>query len=262
MQSDAPEFHSAKQRERPLPAGRSFPDHRHSFWEIGWVTRGEAFWHLRGKRSVRLRQGETVVIAPFQYHQEEAIAPASLAWIGFRTPVSPLGIPLGKPLRTSSIFAELSSILNRLTYEDKHRPAYHAERISLLLRELLLLLRRSTDPASAPEAQRSVTALEASKAFLERNIREELTIEQVAHCHGFSISHFGVLFSARFGETPKHYQQKCRLRAVKEMMREGICSPKLLASSFRFNDAAYFCRWFKKCTGHSPSEYGRRFRHR
>jgi AraC-like DNA-binding protein len=258
MQSDGLQFHSANQRDRPLPAGRSFPDHRHSFWEIGWVIRGEALWHMRGKRSVRLRQGETIVVPPYQYHQEEAVSPVSLAWIGFKAPESPTGIPLGKLLQTGSLFGELSSTLNRLIHEDKYRPVYYEERISLVLRELLVLLRRSMQPGRTGEIQHSITALDASRAYLERNIREELTIEQVAHCHGFSISHFGVLFSSRFGETPKQYQQKCRLRAVEEMMRQGICSPKLLASSLGFSDVAYFCRWFKKWTGASPSQYGQR----
>jgi len=257
-------FHAANQRERPWAPGNRSPEHRHSFWEIGWIREGEAFWHLagdkagQGRRKLRLRQAEAVVVPPQCYHYEEPIAPTSFAWIGFSVPAAELtGIPLGARLRAAPVLADLSSLLNQLDAEEKYRPAFHAERTALLLRELLLLLRRVAQPAPlrSPAESRPATAIEASRDYLQRNIREELTIEQVARYHGFSLSHFEVLFSARFGETPKQFQQQCRLRAVGEMMREGIRSPKLLAAALRFNDAAYFCRWLKKWTGLPPSRY-------
>jgi len=247
------------------PGGR-FPEHRHSFWEIGWISEGEACWHLgggrprRSPRKLRLRQGEAVIVPPQCYHCEQALAPTSFAWIGFSVPAADLeGIPVGTRLRVAPVQADLSSLLSRLQAEDQYRPPFHEERIALLLRELLLLLRRAAQPAAAqpPAGSRPATAIEASRDYLRRNIREELTIEQVARYHGFSLSHFEVLFSARFGETPKQFQQQCRLRAVEEMMREGIRSPKLLAASLGFNDDAYFCRWLKKWTGLPPSRYHR-----
>ncbi len=254
------------QREKPLPPGGRMPEHRHSFWEIGWVVEGEAFWHLAGggsrspRRKLRLRKAEAVVVPPRCYHYEEAVASTRFAWIGFSAPAADLeGIPPGTRLRVAPVLADLSSLLNRIDAEDKYRPPFHEERIALLLRDLLLLLRRAARPASRSPAEfRPATAIEASRDYLQRNIREELTIEQVARYHGFSLSHFEVLFSARFGETPKQFQQQCRLRAVEEMMREGIRSPKLLAASLGFNDAAYFCRWLKKWTGLPPSRYFRR----
>lgn len=240
-----------------MKPGWRTPGHAHTFYELGIVSRGGCHWMLpRVEEEVEIRQGEAILIAPGQWHHEELCGESvSIEWTGFLAPPDALrGIPLARRLCLNDWSGNVFSCTQQIHIEMIHQPEGHAERIPLLLADLLLLLRRVSRSVPPPRPRHSRTdQLETARLFLEHHPGAELTIEQVARYHGYSVSHFETLFTKRYSLSPKRYQQQIRLKSVLQTICDGIRSPKELAARHGFSDPAYFCRWFRKQTGTTPS---------
>jgi AraC-like DNA-binding protein len=264
MQFQNLHFHSLNNHRRLFSSQDRFRNHRHTYYEIAWIRRGAAFLNLPGKKRIHMQSGDLIVIPPFQYHFEKILENTIYVWIGFRAPSLPLShIPLQQSIPMTGVEQVLEKTVEEMESEEIHHPLLFQERLDLLMKDFLLLIQRA-----AFQSQRKLqkpanisSPIEASRAYMESNALEEMTMEQVARHHGYSLSHFETLFRRRFRETPKQFHQKCRLQIVQQLMAEGVRSPKILAEKLAFNDAAYFCRWFKKCSGKTPSEFIKKIDH-
>lgn len=71
-------------------------------------------------------------------------------------------------------------------------------------------------------------------------------------------NYLGQLFKTETGEFFSDYLNKFRVFQAKELLRTTPFSATEIAERVGFTDPNYFYRVFKKCTGHSPSEYRNR----
>lgn len=78
-----------------------------------------------------------------------------------------------------------------------------------------------------------------------------------AMCH-VSEDRFIRSFKAYTGLPPYRYQLKLRIQRAVEMLENTAASVAQCGESVGFHDNAYFCRVFKKFTGHPPSFYRRK----
>ena len=92
-------------------------------------------------------------------------------------------------------------------------------------------------------------------ALIENSWNKELSLQTLADSCNLSISYFRSLFSKVFNKSPIEYKNTLRLLYAKDyLMWEGY-SIKEIAYMCGFDDVNYFCRFFKKHTGISPSLY-------
>ena len=75
-------------------------------------------------------------------------------------------------------------------------------------------------------------------------------------CH-LSEDRFIRMFKSQMGMPPYRYQLKIRIQRAVEMLENTNISVSACGESVGFHDNAYFCRIFKKFTGHPPSFYKR-----
>ena len=75
-------------------------------------------------------------------------------------------------------------------------------------------------------------------------------------CH-LSEDRFIRMFKAEMGMPPYRYQLKIRIQRAVEMLENTNISVGSCGEAVGFHDNAYFCRIFKKFTGHPPSFYKR-----
>lgn len=72
-------------------------------------------------------------------------------------------------------------------------------------------------------------------------------------CH-LSRSCFSRLFREYAGMPPLEYINRMRISQAHAKLKSGLMSVGEVAESLGYSDAAYFSRYYKKLTGHSPSE--------
>jgi len=106
------------------------------------------------------------------------------------------------------------------------------------------------DPRSRKAAQ-----IERFRAMLDARFRERLPVEHYARELGMTTGHLARLCREVLGVSTL---DAINARVVHEAQRELVYSSltiKQLAAALGFDDEAYFGRFFKKQTGHKPSDF-------
>ncbi len=84
---------------------------------------------------------------------------------------------------------------------------------------------------------------------------EKLSVEMLSSLCGISSVYFRRLFTVKFGVSPVRYINDLRLSRAKELILSEQYTVEEAARLSGFEDESYFCRFFKKETGMTPSEY-------
>lgn len=106
------------------------------------------------------------------------------------------------------------------------------------------------------EEHKTSIALEYAKFMLERDYKEEITIDGLAARAGLSRFHFMRLFKEKFGKGVIEYVTELRLSKSKELMRElPNASIRDIAFQVGYKNEIYFSNNFKKHMGMAPAVY-------
>lgn len=98
-------------------------------------------------------------------------------------------------------------------------------------------------------------------AFAENNLDQAVTVQKMAEIAGYHPSHFARLFQKRLGVSPVQFIiQKKTAKAIEQLTATSL-PISVIAESLGFGSQFYFCSFFKKHTGMSPSEYRNAFLH-
>ncbi len=134
------------------------------------------------------------------------------------------------------------------------RSARLAARLTLLLAPALELFAlpeetSAKSPAAAPPAWDIASFI---KRFLEDNLGEPLSLEDVAAQFNISVPTLTRRFRAATGGTVMNCLNNLRMRRAADLLREGGLSTKQAAAAVGFADPSYFCRCFRRAFGCSP----------
>lgn len=94
-------------------------------------------------------------------------------------------------------------------------------------------------------------------AYLENDIYQKLSIQEIAAMCFVSVSYFERLFRRYAGMTPSQYRIKQKINRSLRLLQSPEGTLEQIAEELGFYDGAHFCRCFKKETGMTPKEYRR-----
>ncbi|MFD0693111.1 response regulator [Paenibacillus sp. GCM10027628] len=107
----------------------------------------------------------------------------------------------------------------------------------------------NVNPESWPEP-----IAHAVKLIVER-VEEKLSVSDVAREVGLSRSHLSSLFKKTLGEGFVAYTYRTKLKAAQQLLTTTDMTIQDIADKLGMIDAKYFSKWFKRCTGKTPSEF-------
>ena len=134
------------------------------------------------------------------------------------------------------------------------RPHYE-EYLSLLLREMFLLISRSAPIGISSQNRMLQKEMEEATQYFNEHFAEEISIEQYAMDKHLSTSWFIRSFKRYNGVTPMQYILNLRITNAKTLLRTTTYSVAEVASIVGYDNPLYFSRLFKKQTGLPPSEF-------
>ena len=134
------------------------------------------------------------------------------------------------------------------------RPHYE-EYLSLLLRELFLLISRQAPIGISSQNRMLQKEMEKATQYFSEHFTEEISIEQYAMDKHLSTSWFIRSFKRYNGVTPMQYILNLRITNAKTLLRTTTYSVAEVASIVGYDNPLYFSRLFKKQTGLPPSEF-------
>ncbi|WP_339323641.1 response regulator [Paenibacillus sp. FSL W8-0194] len=91
--------------------------------------------------------------------------------------------------------------------------------------------------------------------LLHENPAADWSASQLAERVGLSRSHFSILFKKAVGDSFIAFQYKRKLRLASALLRDTGLTMQEIAERTGLGDSKYFSKWFKRCTGQTPSHY-------
>ena len=91
--------------------------------------------------------------------------------------------------------------------------------------------------------------------YMNENIHQNLTLEELATYFKYSPSHFSALFRKETGVSPIHYYIRLKIQKACEYIELSDLKLSEIATRLGFEDASYFSRIFTHVMGISPSRY-------
>ena len=93
------------------------------------------------------------------------------------------------------------------------------------------------------------------KRYIKTNLKEKLTLTDIAKQVGYSACHCDTIFKKKTGNSIINYLIEERIDEAKRLIEEGSTPLKIISDNIGFLDYNYFSRIFKKITGKTPTEY-------
>jgi AraC family transcriptional regulator len=152
------------------------------------------------------------------------------------------------------------SILSELAVETPASRLY-VEYASLTL--AARLLRRYCDSGAPPVLETSKRRMDTRRLrrvldFIDANIRNDISLEDLAGIAGYSLFHFARTFTDAMRVAPHRYISRARMKVAMEELAADKLSLAEIAFNAHFSSQASFTRAFRRMTGMTPLEYRRR----
>lgn len=126
------------------------------------------------------------------------------------------------------------------------------------VKDLLAAIRQASSVGvarSTDKRKHSHRQMGDAKAFIDRNLFRDLSVEEAASFVGLSTSHFSLLFKQTYGETFIEYVTRERMERAKSLLADTALSVSQIAKEVGYAERRYFTKVFMKYTGHNPSEF-------
>lgn len=120
---------------------------------------------------------------------------------------------------------------------------------------ILSLIMKSTAQVEPQPTKTVNDNLERAIAYMYIHFNEPIDLERYAKMCFVSRDRFMHMFKEYTGVSPYHFQLQIRMDRATEMLTYTSSSVSEVALGVGYKDCSYFCRIFKKFTGHSPSFY-------
>ena len=233
----------------------AFCGESHNFWEAVFVTSGEV--EVTEDENVYLLHGGDLILhAPMEFHRIKSAGGSCPKGLIFSFSVSgelPEALRAGifalEPSHRTK-YVELFELIHSFFHEESTELQGHE--VASLLSAFLIILSKKQAIASN-SATRGSEEYRRIVSYMVENVRENLTLSDIATATNVSISYIKLLFNNYAGISPKSYFNQLRIKQATELLNS--CSTVSEVSySMNFSSPNYFSAFYKKQTGISPSE--------
>ena len=231
-----------------------FQGESHEMWEVVFVESGQVEV-TEDEKIYLLKENNMIIHAPGEFHRIRSAGGTSphlfvmsfIAWGELPEAIKEGVFTLQSDavLRYSSLFGSVLSLLN-----NEDTSAYGGQRIADGLSSFLIDL---SEEDKVTQQYTSVTAREYRKIVMAmtETVCLNVTLSQLAHQCGDSISYMKQLFKKYAGISPKAFYNGLRVQYASRLLAQGHTVSEV-ARIMNFSSGNYFSAFFKKHTGRTP----------
>ena len=220
--------------------------HMHEYWELVYYG-GLGFSTVDGI-PFNYIPGSYVIIPSKVPHSEKAMAEGTIYCLGFETDLEPETLP--NCLFFDDAEHSLQRMLDILVQEVKEEQPYYAERVNLLLRDLLLQTMRKC----APKMKKTDDKLDMIINYIDAYYTMDIDFKMLANSLNYSYDYLRHYFKAHKHISLKQYVIQRRIALAKELLASNTPIASV-AQKCGFYSPAYFSAVFRQCAGMTPTQY-------
>ncbi len=258
-------------------------EHYHDFVEIVFILNGQGVQILEGKE-YPVGMGDVFVLQGNQRHYFKDAEKLEIVNVMFdatkKTKIIPPEIKhldgykalfiLEPSFRARNNFrnmlrlnpkdmAAVELILSVMFYEQEQNEEGSTIILVNRFQELIIHLSRHFSNIPSVKAQ-SLVRISKVMDFMEQNLSENLSIDNLALMANMSKRNFMRNFKLTIGLSPGNYLNEIRMKKACSLLRESRTTIKEIAFQCGFSDSNYFTKCFKKSVNITPAKYRMRFK--
>ena len=138
--------------------------------------------------------------------------------------------------------------LQRVNYEDM---------ISLYMHHIFITINRYIKEGRETKSD-NINDIERAAHYFKDNYNKQISIEQYAEEHLMSVNWFIHSFKSVMKMSPMQYIISLRIAMAKGYLENSTKNIAEISNEIGYDNALYFSRLFRKCTGMTPTEYRKR----
>lgn len=148
-----------------------------------------------------------------------------------------------------NIFIEIHDKLEHI--DDTNESETYAEIMSLLFNMLVAATRERFFPSTS----NNTSVDEKIRAYIDKNIYNDITLDDIASEFGITKMHVIRLFKQRYNITPIQYILDKKISISKSLLTGTLMPIKEIASLLNYSNTQHFSGAFKKAVGCTPNKY-------
>ena len=261
-------FHSTKQKKT-----NSFRRHQHPELELGIMLEGSGNYILEG-RTYTAEAGDIFLVRPNEQHCVPTIFSSELKsfnvyvtsyflWniCGEHIEPSRLAMLVGssglehKYTGRCEIISELIGLSETHEAAQKNRHILRFKLLELILSITGEFVEVSSDSRCIRNLLLHQNDIQNAIAFIDQNLTEPITLDDISKSAGLSRSHTSMLFRSITGISPYEYLLLLRIERAVDLLKRSNMTVLEIAHSCGFRNLANFNKSFRKITGMTPSGY-------
>lgn len=146
-------------------------------------------------------------------------------------------------------------LMKNIKYLKQEMPEYYsAEILSDVLKILSILFREYVDDNYYEKVSKNLEMVKRGIKYINKNLKKDITIEEVAKYAGYSKYYFCRCFKDITGYTVNSYINQAKIAQTYKILCRGEVSVGDVAAEYGFNDISYFTKVFKKYMHILPSK--------
>ena len=226
---------------------QNFPVHQHGAWELIYYQVG----YIRcvvDAQAFDTQPGMLLVIPPKTPHFDLALTAYKQIYVHLQCDAVPPWLQMYRDDQEHS----LSALFTGLQREWRGHAPNRTEMLTLLLRQLDLMLRRKS---SEPEPTAAEQLVQHAERLFEERLSLSPSVREVAAEIGVSTSTLRAYFVRLRGNSPKAYLQRLRQRRALELIGNSNLSLEEVAELCGYYSVSHLSRYIKRDTGRTPGSF-------
>lgn len=235
-------------------------------FQIIYVSSGTAHFHFdNAENDTIVTAGNMVVYRPkeFQKYEYYASDQTEVYWVHFtggnvKNILRSYGIQDHMRVFYTGTSLEYERIFKKIISELQRCQADYQEMLTLLLRQLLILIHRQLSREHILKDVYLENEMDLAAQYFNDHYNSDISIEQYASSRGMSVSWFIRNFKEYTGTTPMQYIVSSRITNAQVLLETTTYTVSEIGHIVGYENPLYFSRIFHKQKGFSPSEYRKR----
>ena len=250
--------HTTPVIETPHPEGRND-------YQLLYIAAGKGEFYFKGsKEPTVVTKGNMILFRPGepQVYYYYAVDKTEVYWVHFtgwkvEEYLERYELPHHKNVFYTGVTPDYPWIYNQMIRELQLQRVNYEDMISLYMHHIFITINRYIKEGRETKGD-NINDIERAAHYFKDNYNKQISIEQYAEEHLMSVNWFIHSFKSVMKMSPMQYIISLRIAMAKGYLENSTKNIAEISNEIGYDNALYFSRLFRKCTGMTPTEYRKR----